>query len=154
MTTTAATASAGLGTPETYLDARRSQNFAQPLRAGVHDYPGASHLALNEFALHGRWRVSDQSITPVASGATIAGRIQAARVYLVLTSAGNVARTVTVRLDGRPIAAAQAGSDVRDAVVTVRAQRLYELVSLPAAQTHDVEVDVPPGVSAYDFTFG
>jgi hypothetical protein len=38
--------------------------------------------------------------------------------------------------------------------VTVQGQRLYSLVSLPRAQDHIVTVEVPPGVSAYDFTFG
>jgi hypothetical protein len=59
-----------------------------------------------------------------------------------------------VLLDGRPIGPAAAGADVRSGAVTVRQQRLYELVSLPSAQAHDLEIDVPPGVFAYDFTFG
>jgi hypothetical protein len=36
----------------------------------------------------------------------------------------------------------------------VHGQRLYSLVSLPAAQQHDLTLQVPPGVSAFDFTFG
>lgn len=59
-----------------------------------------------------------------------------------------------ILLDGRPITAADAGRDVRGSVMTVRGQRLYSLVSLPGAQQHDLTVQVPPGVSAYDFTFG
>ena len=42
----------------------------------------------------------------------------------------------------------------RRSVVMVRHQRLYSLVSLPAAEQHALTVQVPPGVSAYDFTFG
>jgi len=38
--------------------------------------------------------------------------------------------------------------------VTVTGQRLYSLVSLPASAQHALTVEVPPGVSAYDFTFG
>ena len=67
MTATAIMPSAGLGTPETYLDPQRAQGFAQPLEPGVHFYPGVDgQLALNEFALHGYWHVGSQSITPVA----------------------------------------------------------------------------------------
>jgi hypothetical protein len=106
------------------------------------------------FALRGRWRVTGESSTPVGTTGTIECGFQAARVYLVLTSAGNLPRTVTVWLDGHPIRAAQAGPDVSGGHVTVRGQRLYGLVSLPSAQAHDLRVDVPPGVSAYDFTFG
>jgi thiol-disulfide isomerase/thioredoxin len=148
------TAAAGLATPETYLDDQRAQGFAQPLRPGLHVYGGPESLNLNVFALRGHWRVTNESSTPVGGTGAIECRFQASRVYLVLTSAGNLPRMVSVRLDGRPIAAAQAGADVRGGSVTVRGERLYALVSLPSAQAHDLEVDVPPGVAAYDFTFG
>ena len=57
-------------------------------------------------------------------------------------------------LDGRAIGAADAGADVHDGVVTVRRQRLYSLVSAPDDETATLTVKLPPGVSAYDFTFG
>ena len=71
-----------------------------------------------------------------------------------MTSSGNVPRRVRVLLDGRPIRASDAGSDVRNGVVTVQGQTLYSLVSLPSAQGHALTLKVPPGVRAYDFTFG
>ena len=37
---------------------------------------------------------------------------------------------------------------------TVRGQRLYSLVSFPADEQALISVQLPPGVSAYDFTFG
>jgi cytochrome c biogenesis protein CcdA/thiol-disulfide isomerase/thioredoxin len=154
MTAHALIPSAKLATPETYLDDQRSQGFRTPLRAGTADYPGASNLNLNEFALRGRWTVTGESATPVSGTGAIQARVQAADVYLVLTSAGDVPRKVRVLLDGHPIAGASAGRDVHDGLVTVRGQRLYALVSLPGAQQHSLEVDVPAGVSAYDFTFG
>ena len=61
----------------------------------MRQYPGRAHLELNQFALRGTWRLADQSGTPVSDGATIAGRVQAAHVYLVLTSAGNTDVFVT-----------------------------------------------------------
>jgi hypothetical protein len=39
-------------------------------------------------------------------------------------------------------------------LVTVRGQRLYSLFSAPTDVTATIKVQVPPGVSAYDFTFG
>jgi cytochrome c biogenesis protein CcdA/thiol-disulfide isomerase/thioredoxin len=143
MTATAINPSAGIATPETYLDDQRASGFAQPLEAGVHFYPGLSKPALNEFALHGDWRVTSEFSTPTALGASISAGFQAARVYLVLTSDGNVPRVVRVLLDGRPLR-----------TVTVQQQRLYSLVSLPEASSHALTVEVPPGVRAYDFTFG
>jgi cytochrome c biogenesis protein CcdA/thiol-disulfide isomerase/thioredoxin len=147
--------SQGLATPETYLDSQRSQGFAQPLQAGTRFYPGVIDPQINEFGLHGTWKVSSESSTPTSAGAYVIGRFQAAHVYLVLTSAHNAPRTVRVLLDGKPIAAKYAGTDVRPGGrVTVRGQRLYSLVSAPADETATITVKVPPGVSAYDFTFG
>jgi hypothetical protein len=79
----------------------------------------------------------------VSSGASIQVGFQAAKVYLVMTSAGNRPRQVTILLDGH-----------RYSSVTVRGQQLYTLVSLASDQQHALTVQIPPGVSAYDFTFG
>ncbi len=156
MTASAIMASAGLGTPETYLDTQpRQQDFVTKLFAGSREYPGApGGLSLNQFALKGPWDASSESITAVGSGASISGAVQAAKVYLVLTSSGNVPRQGRVLLDGQPIPNAHAGADVHNGIVTVTGQRLYSLVSFPAAQQFSFTVQLPPGVSAYDFTFG
>ena len=151
-------ASPNLETPETYLDPQRAaalqENFAQPIQPGRHFYPGVRNPALNEFGLHGTWNAGSQSITPVSSGASITGSFQAAHVYLVMTSAGNVPRSARVLINGRPIPPAEQGADVHGGRVTVSAQRLYSLVSLPTDAQQTVTIQIPPGISAYDFTFG
>jgi cytochrome c biogenesis protein CcdA/thiol-disulfide isomerase/thioredoxin len=155
MTASAIMASAGLGTPETYLNTQQQQGFVTKLFSGNRQYPGApTGLALNQFALKGPWNASSESITAEGAGASISGAVQAAKVYLVLTSAGNVPREARVLLDGRRIPSAHAGADVKNGVVTVTGQRLYSLISFPAAQQFAFTVQLPPGVSAYDFTFG
>jgi cytochrome c biogenesis protein CcdA/thiol-disulfide isomerase/thioredoxin len=146
--------SAGLATPETYFNSDRATGFAQPLKPGLRFYPGVNAPALSQFALHGTWRVNSQSATATAPGAAIEAGFQAAHVYLVMTSTGNVPRTARVLLDGHPIARGEAGADVHGGLVTVQGQRLYSLVSLHGAEHHSLTVEVPPGVSAYDFTFG
>ncbi len=143
MTASAIIPSSGVATPETYLDPQRAQGFAQPPSPGVHFYKGVSTPSLNEVALHGTWNVGSESVTPVSSGASIELGFQAAKAYLVMTSSGGTPRKVSVLLDGRPYS-----------TVTVSAQQLYTLVSLPSDQQHALTVLVPPGVAAYDFTFG
>jgi hypothetical protein len=69
--------------------------------------------------------------------------VRAAKVYLVLSSAGDRPRPVHVSVDGR-----------RARTVTVDAQRLYELVSLPRTGTHRLRLRFAPGLSGYAFTFG
>jgi cytochrome c biogenesis protein CcdA/thiol-disulfide isomerase/thioredoxin len=154
MTAQAIMPSTSLATPETYLNPDRAQGFAQPLRAGVHFYAGVNTPILNEFGVHGTWNVGSQSASAVSSDASITGRFQAAHVYLVLTSQNNAPRQARVLINGRPISPAQAGADVHGGLVTVRGQRLYSLVSLPKDEQQTLTVDIPPGVSAYDFTFG
>ncbi len=147
--------STNLGTPETYLNPQRSQGFVQPLSAGVHVYNAPAAVDLNEFALGGKWQVDSQSITPVAGVGSIVGGVQARDVYLVMTSDGNVPRRGRVLIGGQPIPAAYRGSDVGPGgYFTVVGERLYNLVKLKADAQMQVTVQIPPGIHAYDFTFG
>jgi cytochrome c biogenesis protein CcdA/thiol-disulfide isomerase/thioredoxin len=142
-------------TPETYLGVARAQGWANgPLR-GLHDYGqlGSRPLALNEFAYSGTWTIDAQPAT-AGPGAGVDVEFQAKNVYLVLSSPGDEPRPVQVLLDGRPIAAADAGADVHDGTVTVRRQRLYTLVSLPRAERHRLTLRFAQGLSAFAFTFG
>jgi hypothetical protein len=72
---------------------------------------------------------------------------------LVLGSPG-AKRRVRVLLDGKPIAARDAGSDVEDGAVAVSSQRLYNLVDLPRAGDHVLTLLPEAGVTGYAFTFG
>jgi cytochrome c biogenesis protein CcdA/thiol-disulfide isomerase/thioredoxin len=154
MTATAIMPSSNLGTPETYLNPQRDEGFAQMLQGGTHFYPGVNAPILNEFGLHGTWNATSESVMPVAPGASITGRFQAAHVYLVMTSNDNKPRTARVLLNGKPIPASAAGSDVHKGLVTVQGQRLYSLISLPQDEQQTFTIQIPPGVSVYDFTFG
>jgi thiol-disulfide isomerase/thioredoxin len=142
--------------PETYLGSARAQGFS-PVgpRDGTHDYAAASGADLPQsvFSLGGRWHVDAESARAVR-GASITARVVGTAVYLVLSSQGDRPRRVRVLLDGRPIARAVSGTDVRDGVVTVRRQRLYSLVRLPAIGEHVLTLRLDSGVSAYAFTFG
>ena len=57
-------------------------------------------------------------------------------------------------LDGRPIRASEAGSDVRGGKLRVSGQRLYRLVSLPRVEDRTLRLELPPGITGYAFTFG
>ncbi len=142
-------------TPETYLGSDRAEGWLQRPKDGVHDYGAAAtgHLALNEFAYSGIWKIAAQPAEAV-SNAGIDVEFQAKNVYLVLSSAGGRPRRVQVLLDGKPITAADAGSDVRGGSVTVRGQRLYTLVSLRGDERHRLSLRFAPGISGFAFTFG
>jgi len=143
-------------TPETYLGTARAQSFS-PVgpKAGTHDYSAAkpADLPQSVFSLGGRWRVDRESARAVF-GATITARVVGGAVYLVLASEGNRPRRVRVELDGRPITRDAAGDDVRGGAVTVRRQRLYDLVKLGSPGEHVLTLRFDAGVSGFAFTFG
>ncbi len=155
MTARAQTASKQLGTPETYLNPQRQQDFIEPLQSGTHSYASSPNLALNQWALGGSWEVDSQSITPHNQTGTISGGVQARDVYLVMTSTDDKPRRGRVLLGGKPIPAADRGSDVgAGGYFTVSKQRLYDLVKLPSDALFNITVQLPHGIQAYDFTFG
>jgi cytochrome c biogenesis protein CcdA/thiol-disulfide isomerase/thioredoxin len=142
-------------TPETYLGAARAAGWVNgPIEPGTRNFgPGSGNLPADRFRYVGRWRVADDSAQAAGAGAGIEARIRAQDVFLVLGSPGR-AREVRVLLDGRPIAADDAGADVRGSRVRVRGQRLYRLVHLPRRGEHTLSLRFDPGVSGYAFTFG
>jgi cytochrome c biogenesis protein CcdA/thiol-disulfide isomerase/thioredoxin len=149
----AVTPSATVTTPETYLGAARAERFTNAmLSPGSHDFTAPKSLPANEFAYHGKWRITLESAT-AGSDASLDLNFGARRVYLVLGSPGRD-RKVRVLLDGKPIAAADAGADVHGGSVTVTGQRLYNLVNLPKVGHHVLSLEPEAGVEGYAFTFG
>ncbi len=145
--------SARVTTPETYLGAARAERFTNAmLSPGLHRFIAPDSLPPNEFAYRGSWRIALDSAT-AAGEASLDLNFGARRVYLVLGSPGH-SRRMRVLLDGRPIAAADAGSDVQGGVVTVTGHRLYSLVDLPRVGDHVLTLKPETGVEGYAFTFG
>ncbi len=147
--------SPAISTPETYLGAARAERFTNPmLSPGRHDFGAAAPVpSLNEFAYRGRWRISLESAT-AEPGAGLDLHFGARRVYMVLGPTGGHSARMRVFLDGHPIPAALAGSDVHQGSVDVSAQRLYELVNLPRVEDHLLTLKPQAGVQGYSFTFG
>jgi cytochrome c biogenesis protein CcdA/thiol-disulfide isomerase/thioredoxin len=145
-------ASAGVTTPETYLGTFRAERFTNPtLSPGLRDLRAPTQVPPDEFAFRGTWRIGRESAT--AAGGSLELNFGARRVYLVLGSPGRP-RRVRVLLDGKPIAAGDAGADVHAGVVSVDAQRLYSLVDLPRVGRHLLRLEPEAGVRGYAFTFG
>jgi cytochrome c biogenesis protein CcdA/thiol-disulfide isomerase/thioredoxin len=139
-------------TPETYLGAARAERFVNPmLSPGSHDFGNPESPPADNFAYRGRWKITLDSAT--AEGGSLDLSFGARRVYLVLGSPGR-SRRMRVLLDGRPIPAGLAGADVKNGVVDVAAQRLYNLVDLPRVEHHTLRLIPEAGVMGYAFTFG
>ena len=142
-------------TPESYLGTERGQRFTNgELTSGSHEFGPLPAQAppLSELRFAGAWNVGAWG-TQAVHGSQLQLHFRARRVYLVMGSPGHP-RPLRVLLDGHPIPAALAGSDVHAGTATVAGDRLYRLVSLPSVQTHTLAVEAAPGISVYDFTFG
>ncbi len=145
-----------LQTPETYLGADRADGFEGTApTAGTLTYDDTGdELPKSRFALEGTWSVDGERATAVRD-AEIRARTVARKTYLVMSGpAGGGTARVQVLLDGKPVGPQAAGEDVSAGTVSVRGQRLYRLVSLPEIGDQELTLRVPPGVSAYAFTFG
>jgi cytochrome c biogenesis protein CcdA/thiol-disulfide isomerase/thioredoxin len=149
-----------LKSPETYLGHARAENFASP--GGQQpdtyaDYTVPDTLALNQWALGGRWVVGDEDARLEQTGGRIAFRFHARDLHLVL-SPGADGKPVRyrVRIDGQPPGDAAGGDTAADGSGQVDGNRLYQLIrqSGPVRErTFEIEF-LDPGVHAYAFTFG
>ena len=149
-----------LKSPETYLGHARAENFASPggqQRDRAADYTVPTTLALNQWALGGRWTVGDEDARSHAGGDRIAFRFHARDLHLVL-SPGEDGKPVRyrVRIDGQPPGADAGGDSAADGSGQVDGNRLYQLIRQNGAvreRTFEIEF-LDPGVHAYAFTFG
>ena len=137
-----------LRSPETYVGYVRGERRTDRRADG---------LALNQWALAGRWTVEEESAVLESAAGSIAYRFEARDLNLVLAAAASGAPVrFAVRLDGEPPGDAH-GLDVDESGEgTVSEPRMYQLVRQRDGVTErDFEITfLDPGVRAYVFTFG
>ncbi|HEU0117770.1 MAG TPA: cytochrome c biogenesis protein DipZ, partial [Alphaproteobacteria bacterium] len=137
---------------ETYLGYSKAANFS-----GTATHDASAHYAIpqtldmHHWALEGDWTVAADSVTSDKKNATIGLNFTARKVFLVLGTKSDQPVHVHVSLNGMPAT----GADVKDGIVSVDQERLYEL--LDQGESHDgiltLQAD-EPGLQAYAFTFG
>jgi cytochrome c biogenesis protein CcdA/thiol-disulfide isomerase/thioredoxin len=143
-------------TPETYLGAGRIERFDSPqgVQTGGAVFTKPSTIALDHFAYEGTWDLDDEKASATA-GAALELHFQAGKVFLVIGPAKQ-GDQVQVLLDGKVVSAQQAGQDVKDGIVIVDSERLYELIDLRGkAGQHVLRLNfLNNGIAVYAFTFG
>jgi thiol-disulfide isomerase/thioredoxin len=143
-----------VATPETYVGTGRAMGWVNGPHKGTHDYGSPpSGLGLNQFAYGGIWNEAPEFATALG-GSSLNLDFQAQRVYVVLSPPRGHSALVKVALDGKPIPAGAAGSDVHNGVVTVDRQRLYNVVNLSSSGGGYLRLTMQDGIGAYSFTFG
>lgn len=136
-----------LRSPETYIGAGRGERRV--------NLP-SERLALNEWALKGRWTVGAEAGVLEAAPGSISYCFEARDVNLVMgpRATGDGAR-FTVLLDGAP-PGEDHGLDVdASGAGTLTGPRMYQLVRQPRARRRTLEITfLDAGARAYVFTFG
>lgn len=144
-------------TPETYLGFARADRYQSPQspvinNVGIYTFP--SQLSLDNWALQGKWIINAQNIVAAEANAAIALYFQASHVYVVAGHSNSKPITVRVLLNDVPITT-NAGADVKNSLLTITDERLYEIARFPKPTQGKITLIISaPGAELYTFTFG
>src|ERR1700678_1117032 len=144
---------------ETYIGYHRAQNFAStgPIaKDSRHDYKPLPRLSLNQWALGGSWKVSEESAVLQTAPGKIVFRFHARDLHLVLGTKDNKPVRFVIKLDGTPPGEDHGSDADANGSGTVQGHRLYQLIRQTGAvedRTFEIEF-LDPGVQAFAFTFG
>ncbi len=132
----------GATTPETFLGSSKDLNFAGPgkYRAGEGEYRFPDDQQADTFALDGTWDIATQAATPVGDSGTIRLQFKGEEVRIVVAGEG----TLSVSRDGNAAREIEVSGTPRS----------YELQAGEGSLDGVIEVEVPPGIEVYSFTFG
>jgi cytochrome c biogenesis protein CcdA/thiol-disulfide isomerase/thioredoxin len=146
--------------PETYLGYLRAAKFASPGgfdEDEAHSYRAPAHLALNDWALIGRWKDEGQLATLLSTPGAIVYRFHARDLHLVLgpASGGRPVR-FRVTLEGKPPGDDHGEDCDAQGLGTVTESRLYQLIRQKSSvQDRVFRIEfLTPGAQAFSFTFG
>ncbi|MGH8599174.1 MAG: cytochrome c biogenesis protein DipZ [Burkholderiales bacterium] len=145
--------------PETYVGYARAENFAGGAERQdvAHGYQAPASLAIDQWALAGRWTVHAQVAVLDSAQGRVTYRFRGRDLHLVMgpRADGKPVR-FRVTLDGKSPGADHGADTDADGNGVVRSQRLYQLIR-QAHGTGDRVFEITfldPGVQVYSFTFG
>jgi len=146
----------GVAAPADWAALRSPETYVGRLRGTGPSARGAAELALNQWALSGKWSVETEFAVLEEGTGAIAFRFEGRDLNLVLTPPAGEAVPFTVLLDGEP-AGEDGGVDVdASGAGVVDEPRMYQLVRQRGPvrpRTFELRLD-GPGARAYVFTFG
>lgn len=149
-----------LQSPENYVGYHNTQGFASP--GGIVPdeqtlYNTPKHLALNEWALSGKWTIEQEKVRLEGKAGKLIYRFHARDINLIMArGAKNEGAKFRVLIDGHA-PGNDHGSDIdADGNGTVTEPRMYQLIRQQGViADHEFEIElIDPGAEVYDFTFG
>ena len=151
---------ADLRSGENYTGYDRTENFASSGGAVPGDpraYTAPAELRLNEWALSGRWTMTEQASRLNEANGRIVYRFHARDLHLVMgPSVLGAAVRFRVLIDGQPPGASHGADCDGEGGGTVAEQRLHQLVRQqgPVSDRTFEITFAEPGAEVYAFTFG
>jgi cytochrome c biogenesis protein CcdA len=145
--------------PETYLGFAREEGWAsaEPLLMDKSaDYSTPLHLSKNQWALHGKWLVSEQSATSQKTTGALSYRFYARDVHLVMGSHSGKPIRFKVTLDGKALGANHGVDTDAQGGGIITEQRLYQLLRQAGAlKEHTLRIEfLDAHAEVFAFTFG
>ncbi len=142
--------------PETYLGSSRMQYLYPNGSTGNEKkvFELSKNIPQNYFSFGGEWTIdSENAISGI--NAVLEYNFIANKVFLVLRP-GSAKQNVQVKvfIDGKVVGSSNAGQDVKDGIITIDQDRLYNLIQLKNAENHLLRLEFTPGIEAFAFTFG
>ncbi len=147
----------GRQTPETYLGSSRMERFVSPesVTGEEQSFTIPAKISKNSFTYAGQWKVEPERALAIKD-AKLMLHFEGKKVFLVMAPAvAGQSSVVEVLLDGTPLEAKFAGTDVTVGQVTVNQDRLYELIDMRGTSgEHTLELFFKDsGTAVYAFTF-
>lgn len=143
-------------TPETYLGSwRMSYLFPNgSLSDGTYDLTLSEDTPRDRFSLGGSWQIMNKYAVSGRNAALVLN-FYAKDVILVMRPNQGIIGQVRVLLDGKLVDETNAGSDVKNGMVTVDSDREYYLLHLTDVGNHILRLEFQTlGTETYAFTFG
>jgi len=145
--------------PETYLGFAREEGWAsrEPLLMDESgDYSTPRQLGKDQWALQGRWLVSEQSATLHSTTGALSYRFFARDVHLVMGSHSGKPIRFKVTLDGKALGANHGVDTDAQGFGKLDEQRLYQLVRQAGTlQEHTLRIEfLDADAEVFAFTFG
>ena len=144
-------------TPELYLGSARMQFLqnSEDFRVGEDtNFVLPPIIKPNYFAFGGNWVIEEEQSKPSAGGVLVLS-FESKDTFLVMRTSDEKEGRVKVYIDDVEIGSSFAGDDVQNAVVTVKEDRLYNLVRLPQPGRHTLKLEfLDSNIEVFAFTFG
>ncbi len=140
--------------PETYIGSSRMQYYypSGSLPAVPKEFELQSNIPTNSFSLGGKWNIMPE-YSASENKSVLEYNFNAQHVYLVMRSVDGKPKKVNVFLDGQK-PSLNSGKDVKNGVVNVDSDRLYDLINLPSVENKKLRLEFENGVEVFAFTFG